>query len=107
MLNSSCLRQLNPEFVRTDLLVVLALQETDRGTQTTCTCQVSTVYGSKFALTTLLISEQVSRVQRSESSEERCLGVLLGSTQVMSVYAPDSGKVLKITRCSWRNFEKI
>ena len=36
------------------------------------------VCGSKFGLTTLLVSERVSRVQRSWCSEESCVAVLLG-----------------------------
>ena len=65
MLASFVSRQLKPEFVRTDLLVVLALQETRSSDTDDMHVPGFVLYGSTFALTTLLISEQVFRVQRS------------------------------------------
>ena len=84
--------------MRTDLLVILALQETGSWNTEDLRVPESMVYGNKFGLTTLLISEQVSCVRRSWSSEERCVAELLGRTLVMGVDAPDSGNNIDWTR---------
>ena len=63
--------------------------------------------GSKFGLTTLRVSEQVSRVQRSWCSEERCVAVLLGKTPVMSVCVLlILANVWRSTRILWEKFKK-
>ena len=84
-----------PEFVRTDLLVILALQETRSWNTDDLHVPGFIVYGSKFGLTTLLVSERVSLVQRSWCLQERFVAALLRRTLVMSVYALDAVKSLE------------
>ena len=66
-----------PQFTRTDLLVVLALQETRSWNTDDLHVPGFIENGSKFGLTTLLVSERVSLVQRSWCSEERCVAALV------------------------------
>ena len=73
-------RLLSPEFVRADLPVILALQET-------WSWDVEEMYVPGFVvsenvsgLTTLIVSDRLFYVQRTWRSEERCAAVLFGFT---------------------------
>ena len=55
-------------------------------------------YGSKSGFATLLVSDQFCTIKRAWRFEERCTAILFGTTRVMAVYAPDSGKDWSRTR---------
>ena len=79
-----------------DAPCILALQET-RFWDTPClTLPGFVIYGRPFGLATLLVSDRFFKIKRSWCTEERCTAVLFGSVMVMSVYAPDCKKELKI-----------
>ena len=84
-------RLLKPEFVRADLPVILASQETR--SRNTDEFHVP-VQGHEFGLTSLLISVCWSNVQKSWRSE-RCTSVFVGFSVVTNVHAPDSGHDLE------------
>ena len=80
-------RLLSPEFVRADLPLILALQETS-----SWNAEDMHVPGvnTKTFLGSLLSLCLTAFAQRTWRSEERCAAVLLGFTKVMRVYAIDS-----------------
>ena len=81
-------RLLNPEFVCTELPVILALQETSSWNAEE---MHAPGYENVFGLTSLLVSDRPCTSQGQGRSEERC-AVLFGFTKVMSVYALGPGK---------------
>ena len=85
-------RLLSPEFVRADLPVILALQETRSWDGEEMHVPRFVVYENVSGLTTLIVSDSLCNSQGKWRSEERCAAVLFGFNIVMSVYAPDSGK---------------
>ena len=78
-------RLLRPEFLRADLFVILALQETRSWDAEELHVLGFAVYGDEFGLTTLFVSDRLCHVQRTWRSEERCAAVLFGVTMVMGV----------------------
>ena len=48
--------------------------------------------GCRCGFATLLVSERFCTLERSWKFEERCTTILFGTTLVMTVYAPESGK---------------
>ena len=73
-------RLLSPEFVRADLPVILALQETRSWDVEEMTVPGIVVYENVSGLTTLFVSDILCNVQRTWRSEERCAAVLFGFT---------------------------
>ena len=91
-------RLLKPEFVRTDLPVILALKETRSWKTDELRVPGFVVFGKEFGINSLLISDCLSKVQKSWQSE-RCTAVLVEFSMVMSVYASDSGNDLEHEKC--------
>ena len=56
------------------------------------------MYGGKFGLATLLISDQCFKLKDRGGSKRDVQQCLFGTTLVMSVYAPDCGKDLGVER---------
>ena len=75
---------------------IFALQETRFWDTPTLTLPGFVIYGSPSGLATLLVSDRFFKIKRSWCAEERCTAVLFGSVMVMSVYAPDCKKELKM-----------
>ena len=73
-------RLLSPEFVRADLPVILALQETRSWDGEEVHVPGLVVYENVSGLTTLIVPDSLCNVQRTWRSEERCAAVLFGFT---------------------------
>ena len=52
--------------------------------------------GNKNGNASLLVSDKFSTIKTSWETEERCTGILFGTTMVMSAYAPDTSKSLEM-----------
>ena len=89
---SSRKKLLGPAHACTHTPAILSIQETKSWDVPYLELPRYVCYGSNSGFATLLVSEQFSTVKRSWKFDERCTAALFGTTLVMAVSAPDSGK---------------
>ena len=75
-----------------DFSCFCALQETDNLTISAMGVPGHIVYGRDLGKTAILCPRQVSKFRRSWISHERFTAILVGSTMILSVYMPHSGR---------------
>ena len=69
-----------------------ALQETDSWTTSAVNVPGYIVYGNDHGRTAILCPREVNHFSRSWADHERCTAIMVGSTMLLSVFVPHSGR---------------